>query len=94
MTEALLQKQLNVAYARPFGAGVGGCISVGHGYDTDIGKIFVKENRKDGVSYLRRYWISTYFQLSVLVQGPVYNTFPQRWDFWEITSSRDLFTHA
>ncbi len=51
MTEALLQKQLNVAYARPFGAGGGGCISAGHGYDTDIGKIFVKENRKDGVSY-------------------------------------------
>ncbi|KAK6050612.1 hypothetical protein COOONC_11881 [Cooperia oncophora] len=34
---------------KPFGRGGGGCINVGHGYETkSLGRIFVKVNRKNG----------------------------------------------
>ena len=48
--EELLKRELGTSKLVPFGAGGGGCISSGTGYNTDNGQIFVKVNNKDGVS--------------------------------------------
>ena len=49
--EELLKRELGTSKLVPFGAGGGGCISSGTGYNTDDdGQIFVKVNNKDGVS--------------------------------------------
>ena len=51
--EELLKRELGTSKLVPFGAGGGGCISSGTGYNTDNGQIFVKVNNKDGVSNIR-----------------------------------------
>ena len=48
--EATVKEALNCSEMTRFGQGGGGCISSGQGFHTDIGKIFVKSNAKDGVS--------------------------------------------
>ena len=48
MMEKYLQEKLGYTFVKRSGKGGGGCISQGEMFDTDQGKIFVKENSKDG----------------------------------------------
>ena len=45
-----LRKELQTEKLEPLGGGGGGCIGFGQGYVTDQGQVFVKQNRRPGVS--------------------------------------------
>lgn len=47
--EAKLKKELRTNMLKSTGHAGGGCISEGHSYDTDHGRVFVKINHKSGV---------------------------------------------
>lgn len=47
--EELIRKQLGLKILEPFGGTVGGCISRGSGYHSDIGDVFVKINERENV---------------------------------------------
>nr|XP_039262138.1 ketosamine-3-kinase-like [Styela clava] len=50
--ENLLKAELNFSFVKSTGQGGGGCISSGNVYDTDKGKIFVKDNTKSGAKLM------------------------------------------